>query len=191
MRVLDMGCGAAATSLILALEFGVEVWAADLWIDPTDNLARIRSAGLEDRVSPLRVEATALPFADSFFDALFSVDAYHYFGMGDDYLPTYARLVKPGGQIGVIVPGDANDSPEWSEFRSAACWRALWERSDVVDIEVADAPADGRDLWIRFLDAGIAWDGRGERETQPDAEYLFAPHGDGLGFSRIVARRRG
>ena len=52
MRVLDMGCGTAATSLFLALEYDVEVWAADLWIDPTDNLARIREAGLDrSRVS--------------------------------------------------------------------------------------------------------------------------------------------
>src|SRR5690349_19180255 len=62
MRVLDMGCGAAATSLFLALEYGVEVWAADLWISPTDNFARIREAGLEDRVYPLRVDAADLPF---------------------------------------------------------------------------------------------------------------------------------
>lgn len=46
MRVLDMGCGAAATSLFLAMEYGVDVWAADLWIDPTDNLARIAEAEL-------------------------------------------------------------------------------------------------------------------------------------------------
>ena len=94
MRVLDMGCGAAATSLFLAMEYGVEVWAADLWIDPTENLERIRGAGLDNRVFPLRVEATLLPFADGWFDALFSVDAYHYFGMSEDYLDTYARMAR-------------------------------------------------------------------------------------------------
>jgi len=52
MRVLDMGCGTAATSLFLAMEYGVEVWAADLWVDPTDNFARIEEAGLEQQVHP-------------------------------------------------------------------------------------------------------------------------------------------
>ena len=87
----DMGCGAAATSLFLALEYDVEVWAADPWIDPTDNLARVRDAGLDRRVYPLRVDADALLFADGWFDALFSVDAYHYFGMRDHFLASYGH----------------------------------------------------------------------------------------------------
>ncbi|HEY3393469.1 MAG TPA: hypothetical protein VGK58_12230 [Lacipirellulaceae bacterium] len=32
MRVLDLGCGKAKSSVFLAREFGVEVWATDLWI---------------------------------------------------------------------------------------------------------------------------------------------------------------
>ena len=116
MRVLDMGCGAAATSLFLALEYDIEVWAADLWIDPTDNLARIREAGLDQRVHPLRVDAAALPFADGWFDALFSVDAYHYFGMSPDFLASYAAMVKPGGEIGIVVPGTARTLQRGSRF---------------------------------------------------------------------------
>ena len=33
-RVLDMGCGKALSSIFLAREFNVNVWAADLWIKP-------------------------------------------------------------------------------------------------------------------------------------------------------------
>ena len=46
MRVLDMGCGKAISSIFLAREFGVEVWAADLWIKTTEHFSRIRDAGL-------------------------------------------------------------------------------------------------------------------------------------------------
>ena len=60
-KVLDLGCGAAITSIFLAREFGVEVWAADLWIDPADNAARIVEAGLEGRVHPLFRHRGALP----------------------------------------------------------------------------------------------------------------------------------
>jgi len=47
MRVLDLGCGRALTSVFLAREYGVHVTAADLWIDPSDNWERIRAAGVE------------------------------------------------------------------------------------------------------------------------------------------------
>ena len=190
MRVLDMGCGAAATSLFLAVEYDLEVWAADLWIDPTDNLARIREAGLDQRVYPLSVDAAALPFADEWFDALFSVDAYHYFGMSGDFLESYAALVRRGGQIGIVVPGDSADSMTWDSFRSANWWRALWEGSGLVDIELADDIPGGRALWLRFLEANAAWTGTGELEDQPDGELLFSEHGAALGFTRVVANRR-
>src|SRR5258706_16388307 len=55
-RVLDLGCGRALSSIFLAREFGVQVWAADLWTSPTENLERIRAAGLEGEVFPLRME---------------------------------------------------------------------------------------------------------------------------------------
>ena len=47
MRVLDMGCGKAISFIFLAKEFGVEVWAADLWVKPTENWERIRGADLD------------------------------------------------------------------------------------------------------------------------------------------------
>ena len=105
MRVLDMGCGKAISSIFLAKEFGIQVWATDLWISAGDNWERIRAAQMQERVFPIHAEAHALPYADGFSDALVSLDAYHYFGTDDLYLGYYARFVKPGGQIGIVVPG--------------------------------------------------------------------------------------
>src|SRR3954454_2353001 len=59
MRVLDMGCGTASSSIFLAKEFGVEVWATDLWIRPEENLRRVTEANVEDRVDPRHAEARA------------------------------------------------------------------------------------------------------------------------------------
>src|SRR4051794_13867308 len=33
MRVLDLGCGRATSSIFLHREFGVQVWATDLWFN--------------------------------------------------------------------------------------------------------------------------------------------------------------
>ncbi|MEX1008052.1 MAG: methyltransferase domain-containing protein [Acidimicrobiia bacterium] len=84
MRVLDLGCGTAISSIFLAREFGVQVWASDLWISPDDNARRIAETDVADRVLPISVEAHTLPYAAGYFDAIVSVDAFHYFDHGLD-----------------------------------------------------------------------------------------------------------
>lgn len=48
-RVLDLGSGRAATSVFLAEERGVEVWAADLWIGPSVVEPMLGDLGLSDQ----------------------------------------------------------------------------------------------------------------------------------------------
>src|SRR5262245_15839821 len=80
MCVLDLGCGRATSSVFLAREFGVHVFATDLWIAASQNRRLIEDAGLADRVIPLHADARSLPFAAEFFDAITCIDAYFYFG---------------------------------------------------------------------------------------------------------------
>lgn len=203
-RVLDLGCGAALTSIFLAREHGAEVWAADLWIDPASNLERAREAGVADRLFPLRLEAHSLPFAPGFFDAVVSVDSYHYFGTDVRYLSYLAQFVKPGGRIGIVCPGNALDpddpdapdaagivaeaGADWFTFRSAEWWRRHWSRTRGIAVEEAAMLEAGRELWCRHVDAAEAWSGIPKEETF-DGRLLFSEHGRTLGFCRIVARR--
>src|SRR4026209_1809942 len=80
MRVLDLGCGRASSSIFLRREFGVQVWAADLWFSAAENLQRIQDAGVEDGVFPIHTDARSLPFSPDFFDAIISVDSFSYYG---------------------------------------------------------------------------------------------------------------
>jgi SAM-dependent methyltransferase len=199
MRVLDMGCGKAVSSIFLAKEFGVQVWANDLWIDATDNWSRVQAAGLADRVFPIHAEAHALPYADGFFDAIVSMDAYHYFGTNDLYIGTMARHLKPGGQLGIVVPGltaEISELPpehlrpfwEWdfASFHSPQWWRTLWQRSGKVRVESADMLPDGWHEWLMWLD--VCMDA-GYPGGPNEAEMLRIDAGRTLGFTRIVARK--
>src|SRR6185436_4506901 len=53
MRVLDLGCGLAMSSIFLRREFGVQVWATDLWFSAANNLRRVRAADVDDGVFPI------------------------------------------------------------------------------------------------------------------------------------------
>ena len=106
MRILDLGCGNGLTSVFLAKEYGVQVFAVDLWISASDNLKRFQEMNVDDLVIPIHADAHKLPFADKYFDVVVSVDAYHYFGNNDEYFDKYLkRLLKPKGIVALAFPG--------------------------------------------------------------------------------------
>jgi len=196
LRVLDLGCGRGASSVFLHREFGVQVWSTDLWFSVDDRAQRIRDAGVEDGVFPIHADARALPFARDFFDVVVSVDSYVYYGTDDLYLGYLARLVKPGGQIGIVGAGVVQDTPveppphlrHWWE-PSLAClhspqwWHRHWSRSGIVDVERADAMDEGWRLWLQ-------WQRAVAPDNEPEIQALEADRGRYLGYVRAVARRR-
>jgi len=161
MKVLDMGCGKGLTSVFLAKEYGVTVFANDLWISATDNLGRFEEAGVADKVFPIHAEAHALPYAEGFFDAAISIDSYEYYGADELYFPcTYSKLVKPGGGFGIVVPGLVREFDkgypdtlkelwvgEMFSFHSKDWWRNLWEKTGIVEITACYDIDDPKGIW--------------------------------------------
>lgn len=202
MRVLDLGCGKAVSSIFLAREFGVAVFAADLWIKPAENLARIAKQGLEDRVLPIHAEARALPFAECYFDRIVSLDAYHYFGTDDLYLRQILRFLKPQGRIGIVSPGLRHEiaevpdalkpywDPDFSSFHSPEWWRAHWQRTGLADVLQADLMPDGRALWLEW-NRLCAKEGpeHFRASAAREAEMLEKDTDNLLGFVRVVGKR--
>jgi len=201
MRVLDLGCGKCLSSIFLAREYGVEVWAADLWVKPTENYARICQAGIADRVFPIHTDARSLPFAEDYFDAILCTDAYIYFGTDDLYLDYLHHFVKPGGQIGITVPGFMREIaghlpehilPFWAQecwtWHTTDWWRWHWERTGLVNLSCVDTLPEGAALWLRWKKARKA-----AGDTSPgldsDIQVLEADRGQFMGFIRMVAQR--
>ena len=197
MRVLDLGCGRASTSIFLRREFGVQVWAIDLWFSASENIQRIRDAGVEDGVFPIQADARSLPFAVEFFDAIVCIDSFFYYGTDDLYLNYLARFVKPDGPVGIAGAGLLREIegpiPKhlrewWSQdvwcLHSAAWWRRHWERTGIMLVELADTMPNGWQLWLDW-----------QRAVAPDngveIKALEADRGNYLGYVRLVGRRRG
>lgn len=195
MRVLDLGCGRGSSSVFLAREYGVQVWAVDLWFDPTERLRRIEDSGVADRVFPIRADARALPFAGAFFDAVLSIDSFVYYGTDDLYLNSLARFVRPGGAIGIAGAGLTREfegpvpehlrpwwEPSMACLHSAAWWRRHWERSGLLHVELADSMPDG---WRMWLD----WQRVASPDNHVEMDVLEADRGRWLGYVRAMGRR--
>ncbi len=164
MKVMDLGCGKGLTSIFLAKEFEVTVFAVDLWISATENYQRFKAQGLQDRIIPIHAEAHDLPFAQDYFDAAVSIDSYHYFGVDEDYLTKHlAPLVKRGGELAVAVPGlkkefvdgvPAELLPYWVDnmnLHSCDWWHDLWKRSHLIDVKECKEMKCCQEAWQDWL----------------------------------------
>lgn len=109
--VLDLGSGQGITSVFLAKEYGFRVTAADLWSDPAENRVFFIEMGLTDaQITPVKADATNLPFARDTFDAVVCTDSYNYFGRDEHYLDEkLLPCVKSGGLLYIVVPGMKQD----------------------------------------------------------------------------------
>jgi SAM-dependent methyltransferase len=196
MRVLDLGCGKAKSSIFLAREFGVEVWATDLWVSPSENLERIRAAELTQQVFPLRANAHKLPYASEFFDVITAHDCYSYFGTDDLYLNYLAQFVKPGGQIGIAGAGLAQELPVplpehlrpiWSHdffcLHSADWWRHHWSRTGIVTVELADSMPNATEIWAH-------WQRTNTPDNVVEINVVEEDGGRYLTYIRMVGRRQ-
>jgi SAM-dependent methyltransferase len=203
MRVLDLGCGRAMTSIFLAREFGAEVWATDLWIAADDNERRITEAGLSERVTAVHAEAHALPFEPEFFDVVISIDAYQYFGTDDLYLGYLLSFLKPGGRIGAVMPGTVRElgeeipatlAPFWEWdfccWHNPEWWRVHWAKTRKVHVDHVEIIEDGWRDWLQFNDAIAPWvTGWWVDEVATTHDMLMADQGLELGFVSITATK--
>ncbi|HET9794649.1 MAG TPA: class I SAM-dependent methyltransferase [Thermoanaerobaculia bacterium] len=200
MRILDLGCGRAVSSIWFARELGVSVWAVDRDVSPSENLEAIRGAACEALVFPLRADARDLPFAEQYFDAAIAIDSYLYYGTDDRFLPYLAGFVRPGGHLAIADIGFTREieSPDaapgflretfgehWSFVHSVEWWKNEWERTGLVEVVAADALPGSRRLLQEYVLDRAATDRSDEiaRAVVADDEELLV-------LFRLVARKR-
>ena len=195
MRVLDLGCGNGLTSVFLAKEYGVQVFALDLWISATDNYRRFLKNGVDDLIIPIHADAQDMPFAEEFFDAVVSVDAYHYVGNNDTFFPEKVRpLLKKDGIAAIAVPGMKYEvhenipeemKPYWEEealamWHSIEWWRPKFEKG-----------LDNLRIWEMscFSQAWKDWLGTDNPYAAEDREMLRADGGRYMNLIGIIGKR--
>lgn len=104
--ILDLGCGRGLTTLVIAKETGARVYANDLWISEEENRRRFEEWGIGGQVTPVCEDANDLHFERKLFDALFSIDAYHYFAGSEGFFEEkILPFMNDGGAVLIGIPG--------------------------------------------------------------------------------------
>ena len=204
MRVLDLGCGTGMTSVFLAREFGVQVYAVDLWDSPDRKWKNAKEHGVEHLIIPIQADARKLPFAKDFFDVIISIDSYFYYGADEFYLNYILQYLRPNGNIGFVSPCVMKDfansvpehlnkgfwEPECWAYHTLQWWKDLWERSGKVSISVADNLPNGCALWLRWDEVLASIDKDSNYDHSVDIKALKEDSGEYIGFIRLVATKK-
>ena len=149
-RVLDVATGTGLVAAELAAS-GADV----VGLDQSEDMLAVARGRLGARVTLLRGEAERLPFADAEFDALTFTYLLRYVDDRAATMRELARVVRPGGRIGMVEFG----------VPQAAALRALWRVHTRVGL-----PLVGRLVSPAWLEVG--------RFLGPNIEELHAREPD-------------
>ena len=161
--VLDLGCGKGPASIFLAKHFGVKVIAVDLWTSATFLNEKFTQRGFRDRIVPLNLDVTnELPFGADYFDAIFCMNSFNFYGGSVEFLQHLLNHLKTGGLLCLgsevlsdeFTPGQLQDPPYVYAFRlpppnehvdvfegdfkkqhTPRWWRDLFESSGLLGVE--------------------------------------------------------
>jgi SAM-dependent methyltransferase len=112
VRALEVACGIGRTTRLMAEEFRSDAVGLDL---SEPNLAKARESCVAHPSLPIEFvcgSAENLPFPDESFDAVVCECALSTFSDQPRVLTEFARVLKPGGVIGIsdmVVEGDLPD----------------------------------------------------------------------------------
>jgi SAM-dependent methyltransferase len=152
--VLEVGCGSGALTRRLARRTGPETRIVALDVNAymlREAAGLARREGLAERIAFRAGDAEALPFPDASFDAaltctvLEEVDA-------DRALAELARVVRPGGRVGVAVRAD--DVPYWDSLPLRPELRAKIIAQGTPG--ASEGGCDDASLYRRFRALGLA-----------------------------------
>lgn len=164
--ILDLGCGTGLTSLVIAKETGVKVYANDLWVSEEENGKRFAQWGIGEQVVPVCEDANDFHFEYKQFNALVSIDSYHYFaGHQGFFQEKILPFMKDRGVVLIGIPGLKDEYTGRAEelladwlgddaclFKSQTHWKELIGAHDRIEsVETWEMDCFGK-AWSDWLE---------------------------------------
>jgi arsenite methyltransferase len=212
-RVLDVAAGTGESAILLAEQFGCRLVGVDFGGEQVARANdRAAEAGVADRVRFERGDAERLPFPENSFDALICECAFCTFPEKSMAAAEFARVLAPGGRIGlsdltrsgplaaelegllawIACIGDARPASEYCEYlEGAGCAVVATEDHDAALAEMA-RQIQGRLLAAELM-AGLEKSRLGGIDFR-EAKALARAAGEAirgglLGYGLIIARK--
>jgi len=177
--VLDLGCGKGPTSIFLAKHFGVNVIAVDLWTSATYLDQKFSEHGYRDRIVPLQMDVNQeLPFAAEYFDAIFCLNSFNFYGGNLEFLHHLLEHLKVNGQLCIgtevlteefteeqlrnppsvyafqLPPPNEHVNVFEDDFKKQHTpdwWRNLFEKSGLLQVEYCEEVEDATVLYEELV----------------------------------------
>ena len=166
-RVLDVACGIGTTARLMADEFGLDVVGLDA---SAANVAKAESLLRGEMAAFVTGDAATLPFPDDSFDAVVCECAVSTFADQARVVAEFARVLKPGGVVGItdmVVEGELPEDiagviAPWTclaAARSVVGYQSIFLSAGLRVVEYADESSALRtlvaDLKRKLLVAGL------------------------------------
>ncbi|MEE4241942.1 MAG: class I SAM-dependent methyltransferase [Desulfopila sp.] len=99
LKIVDIGCGTGASTILLAKELDGEITAVDFLEEFLEELKlKAEKHGVAEKITTLNCSMDTLPFADEVFDVIWSEGAIYNMGFATG-VAAWSRFLKPGGKL--------------------------------------------------------------------------------------------
>lgn len=139
-KIIDIGCGAGAQTMVLAEKTAAQILAVDLLPGFLAKLnEKIRRQNLDNRVRTETVSMLDLPYPDHEFDLIWAEGSIYHMGFAKG-LREWQRILRPGGYMAVseISWLTASRPPELEEY-----WRKAYAEIDTIANKIGVIEACG------------------------------------------------
>lgn len=114
-HLLDLGCGAGVIAEYIAEKTGVKVTGLD-YAEPAIEEAKERTRDKRNRLSFLTGDMNALELPEQSFDTVISIDTLYWVEDLTNTMAQVAKLLKPGGQMGIFMLQYVPDGRKANEY---------------------------------------------------------------------------